>query len=82
MSSDTSKVRKTSFANTFSRKYILIYTLDAKLIGFEYIKELYLLDHDFCEEFRAGEKNTVGKFFRHEDFLFQENKMCAKLLFA
>ena len=38
---------------------------------------LYSLNHDFCEEFRACEKNAVGKFFRHQGFLFQENKVCA-----
>ena len=76
MSSDTSKVRKNIVVNALSRRYILISTLDAKLIGFEKIKELYPLDHNFCEEFQACEKNVVGKFFRHEGFLFRENKLC------
>ena len=65
--------------DALSRRYILISTFDAKLLGFEYIKELYHLDHDFCEEFRACEKNTMGKFFRHEGFLFQENKLCVPI---
>ena len=37
---------------------------------------MYPVDHELCEEFRACEKNAVGKFFRHEGFLFWENKLC------
>ena len=74
--------KKNIVVNALSRRYILISTLNAKLIGFEHIKELYPLDHNFCEEFQACEKNVVGKFFRHEGFLFRENKLCAELLFA
>ena len=63
-------------ADALSRRYVLLSTLDAKLLGFEHIKELFPLDQDFCDEFRACEQNTVGKFFRHEGFLFRENKLC------
>ena len=69
-------------AEVLSRMYILVSTLDEKLLGFEHIKELYPLDHDLCEEFRAYEENVVSKFFRHEGFLFQENKLCVELLFV
>ena len=63
-------------ADALSRRYALISTLDAKLLGFEHIKELYPLDQDFREEYRSCEKKALGKFFRHEDFLFRENKLC------
>lgn len=63
-------------ANALSRKYILISTLNAKLLGFEHIKELYPLDQDFSDEFQACVKSTIGKFFRHEGFLLRENKLC------
>ena len=62
--------------DALSRIYILISILDAKLLDFEHIKESYPLDHNFCEDFRACEKNAVDKFFRHEGFLFRENKLC------
>ena len=62
--------------DALSCKYVLISTLDAKLLGFEHIKELYPLDQDFCEEYSNCERKVMGKFFRHEDFLFQENKLC------
>jgi hypothetical protein len=63
-------------ADALSRRYALLSALDAKLLGFEYIKELYAEDHEFCEEYRACEKIASGKFFRLDGFLFRENKLC------
>jgi hypothetical protein len=54
----------------FLAGYALLSTLDAKLLGFEHIKELYAEDHEFCEEYRACEKIASGKFFRLDGFLF------------
>jgi hypothetical protein len=54
----------------------LLSTLDAKLLGFEQIKELYTTDHDFCEEYKLCEKSVNGRYFRHDGFLFRENKLC------
>lgn len=58
------------------RRYALLSTLDAKLLGFEHIKELYPLDHDFSEEYSDCEKTANGKYLRHKDFLFRETKLC------
>ena len=33
--------------NALSRRYVLLNTLNTKLLGFEYIKELYLDGNDF-----------------------------------
>ena len=66
--------------NALSRRYVLISTLDVKLLGFEHIKELYHLDQDFSEEYGCCEKATHDKFFRHDGFLFWEIKLC--ILFA
>ncbi|KAI4380918.1 hypothetical protein MLD38_007051 [Melastoma candidum] len=63
-------------AGALSRRYTLISTLDAKFLGFEHIKELYLHDHDFKEVFSECEKGSFGKFYRHEGYLFRENKLC------
>ncbi|PKI74290.1 hypothetical protein CRG98_005315 [Punica granatum] len=40
-------------ADALSRRYALLSTLDAKLLGFENIKNLYADDHEFCKEYRA-----------------------------
>ena len=63
-------------ADALSRRYMLISTLDAKILGFEHIKELYALDADFGEDYACCEKGAYGKFFRHDGFLFRENKLC------
>jgi hypothetical protein len=34
-------------ADALSRRYVLLNTLNTKLLGFKYIKELYLDDIDF-----------------------------------
>ena len=62
--------------DALSRRYVLISTLDAKLFGFEHIKELYTLDQDFSEEYGCCEMAAHEKFFRHNGFLFRENKLC------
>ena len=63
-------------ADALSRRYVLISTLDAKLLGFEHIKELYPLDQDFSKEYVGCERTAHDKFFIHDGFLFQENKLC------
>ncbi|XP_062075289.1 uncharacterized protein LOC133779331 [Humulus lupulus] len=63
-------------ADALSRRYVLLSTLDAELLGFEYIKDLYVDDCDFSNVFNACEKEAFGKFFRHDGFLFKENKLC------
>ncbi|KAH9769333.1 Endonuclease [Citrus sinensis] len=51
-------------ADALSRRHVLISTLNAKLLGFEHIKELYADDHDFRIEYQACEMTAVSKYFR------------------
>ena len=37
--------------DSLSLRYDLISTLDAKLLGFEHVKELYPLDQDFSKKY-------------------------------
>ena len=66
-------------ADALSQKYALLSTLDIKLLGFEYIKDLYAHDSDFGNVFNACEKVAFGKFYRHNQFLFRENKLCVPM---
>jgi hypothetical protein len=52
--------------NALSRRYVLLSTLDAKLLCFEQIKELYKTDHYFCEEYKLCKKSANGRYFRHD----------------
>jgi len=63
-------------ADALSRRHALLSTLDAKLLGFEFMKELYVDDADFCNVYAACEKSAFHKFYRHDGYLFKENKLC------
>ena len=63
-------------ADALSRRYALVSTLNAKLLGFEYVKELYAKDDDFACVYGACEKVVSGKFYRLDGYLFRENRLC------
>ncbi|CAA7037680.1 unnamed protein product [Microthlaspi erraticum] len=63
-------------ADALSRRYTLLSTLDAKLLGFEQIKELYATDLHFQEIYKACEKFASGHYYRQDGFLFYENRLC------
>ena len=66
-------------ADALSRRYALLSTLDTKLLGFEYIKDSYAHDASFGDVFHACEKVAFGKFYKHDGFLFLENKLCVPM---
>ena len=43
-------------ADALSRRDAVVSTLNAKLLGFEYVKELYANDDDFASVYGAWEK--------------------------
>ena len=63
-------------ADALSQGYVLLNTLNTKLLGFEYIKELYLDDNDFGSIYDECKVSAKDRFFRHDGFLFKENKLC------
>ena len=58
-------------ANALSWSYDLLSTLDAKILGFEYIKDFCVDDAQFGDVFNACEKEAFGKFFGHNDFCLE-----------
>ena len=62
--------------DALSRRYALVSTLNTKLLGFEYVKELYANDDDFASVYGACEKAAFGKFYRLDGYLFRENRLC------
>ena len=50
--------------------------LETKLIGLECLKSMYENDETFGEIFKNCEIFSENGFFRHEGFLFKENKLC------
>ena len=59
-----------------SRRYALLSILEAKMLSFKYVKGLYDNDNDFATIYRACEKSAFGKFYRLDEYLFKENKLC------
>ncbi|XP_052487986.1 uncharacterized protein LOC128041725 [Gossypium raimondii] len=70
------KGKENIVVDVVSRRYALLNSLDSKLFGFAYLKELYENDADFGEVFRACEKGAFEKFYRYEGYLFHEDKLC------
>ncbi|XP_071933765.1 uncharacterized protein [Coffea arabica] len=63
-------------ADALSRRHSLLALLDAKLLGFKMVKELYTNDHDFGDTYVACVKAPHGKYFLHDGFLFHVDKLC------
>ena len=63
-------------ADALSRRHALLSMLETKLIGLECLKSMYGNDETFGEIFKNCEKFSENGFFRHEGFLFKENKLC------
>ena len=63
-------------ADALSCRHSLLVFLDAKLLGFEMLKELYAHDNDFGEVFNLCTKSPHRKYFLHEGFLFYVDKLC------
>ena len=63
-------------ADALSRRYALITTLNAKVLGFEHIKELYNDDADFGHIYSNCGNTTFEKFYLVDGFLFRVNRLC------
>ena len=62
-------------ADALSQRYTLLSTLEAKVLGFEHVKDLYENDIDFANLYGECENFDFGKFYRLDGYLFKENKL-------
>ncbi|XP_071918726.1 uncharacterized protein [Coffea arabica] len=62
-------------ADALSRRYALITTLDAKLLGFEFLKDLYATDSDFGEIFVSLPRHSHEHYFISQGFLYYKDKL-------
>jgi hypothetical protein len=47
-----------------------------KMLGFEYLKDVYANVADFSDVYMACNKAAFGKFHKHDGYLFKESKLC------
>ena len=66
-------------ADALSRRYALLTSLQTKLRSFEFIIDLYLNDVEFSQVWNACSKCALGKYYRHDGFLFKKNKFCVPI---
>ena len=66
-------------ADALSRQYTLLTTLDAKLLGFEFLKDLYATDPDFGGIFTSLPRDTREHYFIAQGFLYYKDKLCIPL---
>jgi hypothetical protein len=62
-------------ADALLRRYVLLTSLSAKMLGFEYLKDVYDNDADFSDVYIACDKAAFGKFYKHDGYLFKESKL-------
>lgn len=58
------------------RRHAFFSTLNARLLGFDYVKELYVNDDEFFSIYGVCNKATFGKFYKVDGYLFKGNKLC------
>jgi hypothetical protein len=58
-----------------TRMYVLLNTLNTRLLGFEYVKEKYPDDTDFDEIYFQCELAATNGFFRRDGFLFKYKRL-------
>jgi hypothetical protein len=61
--------------NTLSRNYVFLSTLNAKLYGLEYVKDLYANGSDVVDVYNSYEKSTYGRFYKLDGYFFRKNKL-------
>ena len=72
---------KNFVVDALARRYVLVFILDAKLLRFEYDKELHANDDDFASMYGTCEKASFGKFYKLDWYLFRKNRFCVPTSF-
>ena len=58
-------------ADALSRRYLLLSTLESKVLGFECIKAMYTQDEDFNTILERCSSHAHGPFHLEDGFLFK-----------
>ena len=50
----------------------LLTSMSAKMLGFEYVKDMYANDADFANVYMACDRAAFGKFYKHDGFCLRK----------
>ena len=70
------KGKENVVSDALSRRYVLLTSMSAKMLGLEYVKDMYANDADFSNVYMACDRAAFCKFYKHDGYLFKENKLC------
>ncbi|KAF8080898.1 hypothetical protein N665_0917s0014 [Sinapis alba] len=70
------KGKENIVADALSRRHALIATMEAKVMGFEHIKDQYGVDPDFGQTYEQCKKGSIGHYYRQNEFLFRDKRLC------
>ncbi|XP_074318277.1 uncharacterized protein LOC141655077 [Silene latifolia] len=68
--------RSNIVADALSRRYVLLSTLNIRLLGFEILENYYQDDGEFWVIFEKCGKGPFEEFMLQEGFLFKGNRLC------
>jgi len=64
------QVKKSIVDDALLRRYVLLPILNAMMLGFEYVKELYMNDSDFANVYHTCKNLAFGKLYRIDGYFF------------
>ena len=66
--------------DALSRRYVFLTSLQTKLLGFEFMKDLYANDFDFGKVWDSCSKHVFRNYYRCS--CFKKKKLCVSVFLA
>jgi hypothetical protein len=67
-------------ADALSQRYVLLTSMSAKMLGFEYVKDMSADNANFSDVYKACDKAAFSKFYKHDGYLFKESKLACQVV--